>query len=471
MFNNLLSYDGRKNLGIKGRIMKLTVFPVNGQNDVYIRPYTVSSKTTHDQEVNFEISNNHIGAANIENGWSERRNVFVLFYQTQLTPDSWDISIIQGYTNYDGISKNGLLDDSINYEFHINSIKSLVYTNKFGKTLFKLNTNSNLLVNNNLLNNDFASLKPTDIIGNLYNISSNEYFIDDNTFINYKMGPKTRYNGYTMNSRDNNLSNDYNNKLAKALEHEVISLQTRPMTINTSYSWEKMLSDVEIKEKSLIASNIFSHDLFTIRNNENLNVFTLQDLKDIDPNVVNVIETSNNSMEISNVHEFNTLNFCNTNYGLNSKIAQELALAVQSICQTKALLDKCSLIISSHNEYGMYEPTCYITDAGTLSTYDENYFATLLDIVEKYIKNILIASISNNGLMKIDATIEYRLTTTTKILLSIEGNIPEPFCFPSYADGLYSPVVGNTDILNQLSNEVNDVFEDKLNNIYIDEYF
>jgi len=80
------------------------------------------------------LSNNPIASANISNGWGESRGIFKLrLVEESATGYGYNVTIIQGYTSYWGISQSLYIDD--NMEFFINSITQMHVTTDINNIL------------------------------------------------------------------------------------------------------------------------------------------------------------------------------------------------------------------------------------------------------------------------------------------------------------------------------------------------
>lgn len=442
-----------------GNVHKFYIWGMQGSNDIFVRPYTIN--TGVENANSFELSHTPIQKGNIINGWNEPRNVFLLVYKTDLGPNSYNLVFIQGYTNYDGLATSGAIDQSYDFEFYVNSIKSVYFDNVNGQTRFRTQSNINLLGGNGNFTN-LIPMRPIDIISKLFITASNDDFLDGyGSSLGSRITPMGTHNPNiaSVNSRNNNIGNEFFNRINRALKHEEHA-QNTSYNQDMSKCWENILNDIEIKEHTLLDSNKFMYDLFQIRSSDALHVFSMRDLIELDSNVLNIVETNPSREDFSPIPQLNTQYFEFTgNTTVHSKIAQEIALAVQSICQSKGMLDKCLLAINSHEHGVLYKPTCVFTDVpDSVCIVSEEVKLKSIDVVVDYIQNVLIPSVSKNGQIKVMAYVDYAFTTNTKVLLSLEDKEPIPFSFPSYCDGIYSPTQANENILNQFAEEVNNEF-------------
>lgn len=366
------------------------------------------------------------GEAPIVNGWNEKRFRFFMELRIEDQLGSIKNEYLVGYTDYKGMSHGGHLDNHM--RFYVNAVnitRSSVRVTPIGsQTISSVIDNSQILANTNYAGvnsqDQMFGMRPDDIFNRIEFADtaafSGESFTDTRLFFSRKP------------SKNKRLNTSPSNFVASMLDSYRGAQNSEAGYGNTN---------VYETAKSTVSSAPIAQDPFLsyVQNQGELgNSFTLGTLRDLDPNVNNVIAVSHLSLErLATLH--NAGSTCDWGGSdINTIIATSLAQAVPSYMLENFINDIS--FMATNQSFGS-EMLMTIMDANSFMMN-----TSLVNHIEAFkfrIINELLKSLTYNNQLGIDIKFKCDLLDEIWISVAVNGGPEITYVAPAFADSLFSP--------------------------------
>lgn len=445
------------------KIVKLMMFPTKKSYDqVYQRSFTLNATAENLNHIAVEFDklgvrhgnkipintmgntlNNIINVDNmpidkvyIPNGWNTQRVRYIMEVESN-TNGIITSSYIQGYSEYYDPSFNNNLDP--NMLFYINSITNVIRTFDpitgvwNSRPYNTYNIISDLAGNPALQEVDNATkflIRPQDINSqaSMQEFSGNG--INVGTY-------NCELNGLVKTSKRSN-SNQFD-YLNRTLNGFIESKALSSVSSNTSDIYMNAASGAG---DTIINNSAFFELLRLAFGDVTPNKFTLNVLHSIDPSISEPGSIHlTTEKELDMFHMFNTI--LDTDHTEAMLQPTPETIKAYTIIQTvnslmlDNLITKMSLSIT--NETG--EPVVVVTDANSIIKGID--LTMYVNRVVAGVKNLLVNKITDNGYTLVTAHVQSDVLGDTSISIGLNGRPLTPYRMPTYADGLYSPMINS----------------------------
>lgn len=447
----------------KGRvkIVKLIMIPTKKQyNQVYQRSFTLNANADNINRISYEfdklgvkqgnkvpinalgstlndiinIDNTPIDKVYIPNGWQTQRIRYILEVESN---DNGIItsSFIQGYSEYYDPSFNNNIDP--NMLFYINSVTNVIRTFDPIKQIWTsrpLNTYNVLtdLAGQQVFQEvDGPSkhlIRPQDV--NI--VASTQDFMDGVTSLK---AFNTELNGMVKTSkRSNNNQFDYINRTINGF------IESKNICGVSDTQSDIYMNAASSTSDSVINNTSFFEILRNLSSQMLPNKFTLDILSKIDPTLKDNTYLTDTT-ELDMFHKYNTI--LDTEHTEDMLNPTASTIKAYTIVQTinSLMLDNLitSLSISISNETG--EPIVAVTDCKSIINGID--ITSYINRLVTSVKNLLIPKITDGGYTCVVAHVASDVLGDTSVSISINNQPMIPYRLPSYADGLYSPMINS----------------------------
>lgn len=375
------------------------------------------------------------GTIEIPNGWNEPRVRFVLQVECQFSIGSVLIYYIQGYTDYNGISANHLIDPKMH--FFINSIVTVaqvsIMTSAGMMVQDRVVESSQLLADYEWAKhlaerNQRLSMRPQDLFTGIQtqHITAALNELQSGGSIDTRNLLKTEP---IKSTRTNNIGSGY---LATTIDAYLNAVRTAPFghSDQDQFSISRGLTH----ETSLF-ENPFIREISRLTGVSVKGSFTYQDLLRIDPNterVTNLIVQG--PMRVSTVHQAGQTEYWN---GSDRKtVAATILMHSVSAIMMELLISKISF--RSTNQSVGSQMSTVITYSQSLTNAD---LTQQFEIFKKRLENSILLDITygNEESYILDMSID--LFGETWIRIAIGDNEIKEYVAASFCDNLSTPIV------------------------------
>ena len=394
-------------------------------------PLTTMSSTLNDI---INIDNTPIDKVFIPNGWNTQRIRYVLEVESN---DNGIItsSFIQGYSEYYDPSFNHNIDPNMN--FYINSVTNVIrtfdpinntWTSRPLNTYNVLTDLAGQQVFSELMTPTKHLIRPNDV--NV--VASTHDFMDGNTNVNTF---NTELNGVVKTSRrSNNNQFDYINRTINSF------IESKSLSSVSNSTSDLYMNAAATSTDNVINNSAFFESLRTLTGQITPNRFTLGVLETIDPSLRNSTTLVDNA-ELDVFHKYNTiLDTEHTEDMLNPTVT---TIKAYTIVQTLNSLMLDNLITKLHvnitNATG--ELVVVVTECNSIISGID--ITPYINRVVAGIKNILGPKITDNGYTSITTHVASDVLGDTSISIGVNNQPMVPYRLPSFADGLYSPMINS----------------------------
>ena len=383
------------------------------------------------------LSHNPVGVATIPHGWQTQRVRFVLEVESPIASGIL-ISYIQGFSEYYDPSLSGLLDPNMN--FYINSITNVVKMvdpmNGIYKTLPKntLNVVTDLAGGTKYEevdspHEDLKLLRPRDIVEDISALDMYSGDVDSVLNTTGRVG--------AVNETSDRANNDPMKYLTKTINSYIDSKNTAALTSQPS---DILKNAAGLLTETNLMSIPFIFALHSVTGEFTPTTFTLNIMNMIDPNIqakTNLIDNVNDIIAPS----YNTmLDSDNTADMLNPTVetikASNISQTINSIMLDSML---STLDISFTNASG--QPVVIVSDAK--SFIEGIDITSYVNKAVSRIKTVLMPQITDGGQTLVEVFLHSDIVGDTNISISVNLQPPEVYRFPTFADSLYVPVIGD----------------------------
>lgn len=401
--------------------------------------------------------------ANIANGWRTKRLRFILEVDSVQAGSSFT-HYIQGYTDYydstmsmrnAGVVYNKLDPNMI---FFINSILTISRSiTSDGRYVVRPYAMYNFISNHGIdsyqelqIGGDSVAIRPLDVtksilINDKFREINGDRIITDIGNLNTSTYTSKRSNADPVKYFTDSLNGYINSLNGSSIGYDRVDI---------------LSNTVDILQESNPGSNPFIFNLISITGNPNPTAFDLKTLELMDPTIsskATIINRNENGITgYNNLASFDT---AYTTPLLNpTPESIRATIAVNSL--TSACVDNMLTKFSATftNGSGHYIVVC--TGVQTMiEGIDDRYLTFLINKVKTHIETIIMPRITNNNVVLVTGGIQVDLFGDTTITINVNNGGDATFRFPTFADALYSPVIGNTQVKSGLVDDFSNVFE------------
>lgn len=458
-------------------IGKLVIQDTGGYNPIFARPYQSHLNGVDMNNVMNRVSEAGMGnvsgsmlagalgsmiepasapgaLVSISNGWQERRGRFVMEVHVAFNTGSAIIYYFQGYTDHLGISNQGHMDP--NMTFTINSfmaVNRLTQLTPSGVQARDMVVETGHLLTNENWQGPYGGssqylLRPQDIFRGIntgYLADSNDVSMSTHTDTSnlLKRDP-------SKSSRSNNLPCNY---VAKIIEGYQIGASSAEYGQSTQDIYERSRQQVYEAHPS---ENPFIRAISDIRAGGISNRFFFADLDRIDPNARNVINYSKLSpAQTAGLHTPGATSYWNAS-DRSTVVATILSHAVPALMMD-LMISKTRIYSHNHDITGAMD-TKLIGPMGLSNADMSRNFEVFKQRLEREV--LLNITFGNQERYMLDMQVD--LFGETQIQISLNSDPMVPFVTPSFADGLFTPVIAQN--RGEFTNLVHD-FETMLGNV------
>lgn len=377
----------------------------------------------------------------IPNGWSTPRLRFILEVEDEINGQC-KVSIISGYTEYSDLSMSDHIDP--NMKFYINNI-SVMYKTILadGSIRYMPSQHFNVMADmfGNMQYEELDSygnklIRPKDVVEDM--LATNEF---GNSYANV-----INTTG-TITSNNVHTSSKVNNNSVGYLTKTIDAYLTGKRLASVSHSDLDILKEASAQ---VTEPNIYSIGFIKLLSNlthsTNVVSFTLNNLAQLDPTVSNRVTliTHNTGYGYRDVNVLS--NVTDSEDILNPTIetmkVSELVFSVGSI-MVENLFDKLGFSISNASGQLVVIPT---TAASILQTYGvpANIINNYINRAMTAISTLLCPKLTDNGATLVELHYSSELSGDTVVSISLNGQMPIVYRYPTFADSLFTPVVTNS---------------------------
>jgi hypothetical protein len=422
--NNFLNSTSQ--LGSKG----ITIFPevAAGTASALIKPSTTPQ-----------------GVVGIPLGWNERRYQFVLYVDVTMRTGMVIKYYVQGYTNYCGVTPNGIIDP--NMELIVNSVFQIsraTMQTAYGQEALDVITNVSHIVSSNNhsvdMNNrsmntsDFMKMRPLDLINGVQSSHLSDTInsiygghryqtVVDNRFILEGNPTASKRNHSIPTNYMTNLFNSYN---------QAVNLADFGMDSQNIYQRAVQLS---YADEAQLDKNYFLYEMANICGRPTTDRFTFSQLASLDPNLKNVTHLmSLGSQGLSRKHQVGQT--ANWNSVDNETIqATMLANTIPSLMMEFGLTG-LDFAMTNNVIGGM--PIMHINNVESISTGSS---VKNVELFKVRVLNEVMKDISMNNMIMYNISMRVSVFGECWISISLNGQAAVDYSTPTFADALYTPVI------------------------------
>lgn len=396
-------------------------------------------------------------ASHIPNGWETERFRFIMEVEIGVAGQTY-IHYYQGYSEFLDMSYNGNIDEHMRFFINSVSITHKQYNPITGLPMYTGTQNFQLLRSESGLNMveldtlDTTLIRPVDI---LKSIDLENTHGNGNGLHIINKTADLRNDISLRNSKANNNPYTYFTNIINSVSKAAVgahnlgpdtALQPGPRDIYKAAHEELSLSSLNNYRDTFL---IYLGQQTNRRIAED---FTLADLQRIMPTVANVITLVTDTGHNSN------FNFINSEYTSGTLQPTPENIKAIHIANTipslmgRFLLTKCQF--TYNNETG--EDVIYVTAD---SIFQDINLLENLDRLENKILTTVIPMLKDHGQSIVRASVSSDSLGDTDISISVNGQPDIIYRFPTFADGLYAPVITNTIQSQAVKNDFRNVLE------------
>lgn len=371
---------------------------------------------------------------NIANGWNERRCRFLMEVEVVSSRGTGtEIYFFQGYTDYYGVSLQGSIDP--NMTFFINSFIRLNrgrdYSNQASAGYVDIVTESAQVIDGRIYSEgrqDVFGLRPQDLFVGVQSTHLQSHLVGSE--YNQLIDSRLSYTNDSFRSNRNNAIPS--NYLGKMVESYRTASALADFGNGTDDIYDRA---IQTSHEARLYENRFLKLLSDQRSVRAATYFTLNDLVDIDPTVIQ--RTSYAPVEQSARLAYSGEGESWAKPTLETQLATIVNNAVSGLMVENMLVSvgfrSTNLTVNSQND-------TRIMGGQSVTTDDRSTRKFLMNFVTRFESEVM-PDLTDCGMVGIDVTVEADLYNETRIWLSIEGAPPLLFVVPSFCDAVMAPVV------------------------------
>lgn len=389
--------------------------------------------------------------AEIVNGWSTRRARF-LMETVNVIGSVTTKTYFQGYTDYIDSSLSGMMDPNV--QLFINSMVTVSITIDPVHNLPRINkiTTCNIvpdMVSNkatyhvsDMFGNTIKLIRPEDIMNSLLLVDT--YGQAGIEVVNGADDPNQPKVSKKANLDPIKYFTSITNSFVDAKNTAEVGKDDRGNLYNES---------MKVVGEENVSYNPFLRALYNITGDVLPYSIALGTLKSIDPYMVPTYIPKQETGFIESA------SFMNTEDGASTVQATAEAIKATLIANTISSY-LCDLMLTAIS----FSMTNADGNNNVIITYGNSFIdgidiTSMLNKLESSIRLLLMPMLSDNGLTMFEIYVTCDITNETVVGVSLFGNPPIVFRFPSYADGLYAPVISTSTGKDLLINDFQNVLE------------
>ncbi len=444
-------------------IEDLIYIPLGNQNPVFCRPYVVSTTSDAVETISERLSETRsakitpnvlagvtsqilqpatVGyASGVNNDWvSTRRFIFVLKVKAIDAMGAEIVSYIHGYTNYDGITNTGNVDNNLSH--HINNV--------IETTMMAIPTPQGVVRSEKLYkiynvfssqgHNDLYTQRPSDILENM-NVLNLGAMVGGDGLIEVSSSSNQLNNyipGTISSSVDNSVGSEY---LSKILTTGVLVNKSRDIHLGSYEISEQNSVDSRIPEPSINDNRFIKYLSRAAGYRFTSDTFNFEQLMRIDNTVFNRFKLINITKDYVNPVMASTPEVGDYWHGQDMVTVKAYSLIESSVAlATKYGFNKLYFTASNMSSPTM-TPEVFITNFNSFMNLHEQDFNYLLEIFKRKFMEEVFLSETNSGTIPMHLEAYVDLLGTTKINLTYAGFPTNWYTIPTTANSLFSPVV------------------------------
>ena len=447
----------------------LIYIPMGNYVEMYNRPYRIHSTKDALDRISIRMEDTKSGKAtpNILNGitneiiqpsqepyntiinrdWiTTKKYIFMLKVRYLDAIGNDNIYYIQGYTEYDGITANGHIDNNLVH--YINSIKETNYIQI--STPIGIQVKERLTYIYNVINNSSQNYlflqRPTDIY-RVAEAKKSENFLNNigNGYITSINNTECTLNPYSNLSKTSKISNNITSEYLSEILNIGFNMHKEVEFIDSlssvSFNGDPFLNAYSTYEKSL-QDNRFIMALKLIEGYKiATNNFRFSSLMAIDPTIYNRFKVLNITKDYVNPIMSSTPEVGDFWYGQDPVTLKAYSLIENAVALATRYGFSKIFFTASNMTNPTGEATVFITNFNSFINLPEEEFNFLLEIFkEKFITEILINETFENK-VNIHADFYIDILGTSKIYLQFSTYQPNWYTIPTFANSNFNPVV------------------------------
>lgn len=453
-------------------IEDLIYIPTARHNPMYIRPYsvnmdplaldTITNKLIENKTS--KISSNIIGEVSnriiqpsavgfntaIDNSWlNDRRYIFLLKVKMIDPMGQETMSYIQGFTEYDGITRNGHIDPNLNHV--VNNVIDTVVTTV--NTPFGIERKERLLRIYDVLSSGIYDVlytkRPLDML-NYFTVMSSNYKLDmgadvDDVLRNYydTSSILNKFNNKPVGSSVvNNVPSAYigrilNTGVQITNENELMN----SYVINQDFDVESKAPEPEFSDNQFIR---FIQKLSGF--NSPKNNFAFQGLMNYDPTIYTRFKVFNITKDYVDPILNGTPEVGEYWHGQDPVTVKAYSLIESSVAMALSTGFNKIYFTATNMSNPLGTAEIFITNFKSFINLDEMEFNYLLELFKnKFIADVFLPE-TNGGTIPMQMEGYIDILGTTKILLSFAGYPETWYTAPTFANSLFNPMLEPNDM-------------------------
>lgn len=468
-FDNTVNYShqrGRDQI----RIARISLVQTGTYNQMYMRPYTAMIEPHKLDDLTRRIDSAKVnkitgalftglasdiikpsatpaGEVYIPNGWDIPRCRFWMEVHVMTSTGTEMIYYLQGFTDHYGVDSQSHVDP--NMRFYINSfiklVRQQVMVTGIGVTVQDRIVENAQVINGQLISYtvpDAALMRPADIFHGIQSSGlANSYASFGNG--NFNDTRVTLGSGSERSSRINGIPSAY---LARIVDSWNMSNVTWEFGNTNGDIYDRAVNNAI---ESPVSENTFIRHLSNVRGVVGATDFTLRDLAQLDPNVVNVVENAKLGPTVINQLHHQGQSEYWTQTTLETQWATTLSNAIVSLmmdCQIQHIA-----FFATNHTIGAVP----VTEISAASSVNNQVMHQNYNLFINRLENEVFSDLSYMGNISYSVRADSVVFGDTKIMISLNSGPSFEFVTPSFCDGIIPPVLsGNREHLFAFSSEM-----------------
>lgn len=373
----------------------------------------------------------------IANGWDTKRFQFMMEVEYSSYAGPGGGEMILGYTDHPGVSHSGFLDEQM--VFTINSVaqvKKVRYNQPGVGVVDRWQQYDSAHVINN---KDFSSvnsmsqvyqMRPEDVYKNLTKNS----LPGEGTMLDSRVAltPKA-----SLSKRTNNIATHYAARIFEG--YNQASRQSEDSHMKSFQGLYQAAEDLVLDPYSL--EDVFLEKVMQVRGDPIPGkVFTMRDLKDIDPSLESRSDDVIRVLRIANPHE---VHHRGDTHPWGDKENETLAASVLMQTVPSMLMELGLTALTFYTENTSRPNGQVVTEvAGWESFSNGDVRNNIMEFMTSF-ETTVFRGLTNNGSISMEIHMDADVLGETRIFIRYDGGPEIPFVAPSFADALMAPIVTN----------------------------
>lgn len=386
--------------------------------------------------ISTDVEDVYVPGIGNDRDWEERR--FRFFLEMELEPmtrynKKRTRALIQGYTDHSDLSHNDKVDPKM--KMYINNVTTVQdFSDGARGTITRVVDVSQTLLGDMSRGEDFL-LRPSDVFARIEN---KEDSIADDLELDVMVDTRSSFHsGTQLNDRRSNASSNYLHKLVTSDLDAAANIETRDMGIiqdnRDTLAYETAGGNIQT-----VRSNKFLRALADKnRNFKFSNYFTYADLAEFAGSIKS-LDRDTDIILPDGFGEFESEHWDGATAEV--KAAAQVCHLIP-IIMIDCFMDSVTFTIDNTDCRG--DQADMVIEDMTSMLGENVRSRDHIRAFETRVKREVFSQITNNGHMRVDMDVDSEMCGITIIEISIDGDPYDRYVFPSFADGLLSPVVTN----------------------------